>query len=306
MHDVHGNGRGRTYDPRMSIIDDTAAADSTTIDLTARGSTQNVPAADPGQSPEQVAVRPQFSITDAAVACAVSRKTITRKLADLAEHGAAKDDDGVWRIPVEALLAVGLHPGRSVPERPMPDRPAPTTSLGAAPSGPPSAPTRGLDMISVPRDRWDDLRIRLARAEAQAAERELALADARLALRALTAGPAASAPTTTSPAPVGSSPAPAHGAAVTVGAAPMAGVGAGPAQASIAVAAPGPSHAPVVASPPSHEQPPAAAAAPAVESAPDNTTQVALARNAAARTGGYVPAGGPTAKRRRWWHGKGA
>ena len=297
---------GRTYDPRMSIIDDTAAADTTTIDLTARGSAEDVPAADPGQSQEQVGVRPQFSITDAAVACAVSRKTITRKLADLAEHGAAKDDDGVWRIPVEALLAVGLHPGRSVPERPMPDRPAPTTSQGAAPSGPPSAPTRGLDMISVPRDRWDDLRIRLARAEAQAAERELALADARLALRALTAGPASSGPTNASPVPVASSPTPAHEAAITVGAAPMAGAGADPAQPAIPGAAQGPSHAPVIAPSPSHVPPSAAAAAPAVESAPDPTAQVALARNEAARTGGYVPAGGPTAKRRRWWQSKGA
>ena len=59
--------------------------------------------------------RPTFTITDAATACSVSRKTITRKLPELAGHGAAKDDDGVWRIPVEALLAVGLHPGRSLP-----------------------------------------------------------------------------------------------------------------------------------------------------------------------------------------------
>ncbi len=44
--------------------------------------------------------------------------------------------------------------------------------------------------MTIPRDRWDDVRIRLARAEAEAAERALALADARLALRALTAGPA--------------------------------------------------------------------------------------------------------------------
>ncbi len=45
------------------------------------------------------------------------------------------------------------------------------------------------DSVTIPRDRWDDLRLRLARAEAEAAERALALADARLALRALTAGP---------------------------------------------------------------------------------------------------------------------
>ena len=57
------------------------------------------PVADPHPSPAGAGTRPTFTITDAATACAVSRKTITRKLADLAEHGAAKDEDGVWRIP---------------------------------------------------------------------------------------------------------------------------------------------------------------------------------------------------------------
>ncbi len=131
----------------------------------------------------QAASRPTFTITDAATACSVSRKTITRKLAELAIHGAAKDDDGVWRIPVEALLAVGLHPGRSLPEA------GHATVRPVAPAPVPARPV-DQDTITIPRDRWDDVRIRLARAEAEAAERGLALADARLALRALTAGPA--------------------------------------------------------------------------------------------------------------------
>ncbi len=126
--------------------------------------------------------RPTFTITDAATSCSVSRKTITRKLPELAGYGAAKDDDGVWRIPVEALLAVGLHPGRSMPAG------APSTPRQAAPAPLPARPTEQ-DTITIPRDRWDDVRIRLARAEAEASERGLALADARLALRALTAGP---------------------------------------------------------------------------------------------------------------------
>lgn len=135
--------------------------------------------------------RPTFTITDAASACGVSRKTITRKLADLAGHGAAKDEDGIWRIPVEALLAVGLHPGRSLPESPVrasrAELPAPPVALAADPAAPTA---RVSEMVTISRDRWDDVRIRLARAEAEAAERALALADARLALRALTAGPA--------------------------------------------------------------------------------------------------------------------
>ena len=43
--------------------------------------------------------RPTFTITEAATACSMSRKTITRKLPELASNGAAKDQDGVWRIP---------------------------------------------------------------------------------------------------------------------------------------------------------------------------------------------------------------
>jgi hypothetical protein len=168
--------------------------------------------------------RPQFTITEAATACAVSRKTITRKLADLAEHGAAKDPDGVWRIPVEALLAVGLHPGRSLPEHRDAQAARPRDLGAAVPSTPgpgaASSPQRAPDVVTIPRERWDDLRIRRARAEAEAAERALALADARLALRALTAGPAA-APAATAPieAPSGGAPA----APVALGPGPAAG-----------------------------------------------------------------------------------
>ncbi len=138
--------------------------------------------------------RPMFSITDAAVACAVSRKTITRKLPELATHGAAKDEDGVWQIPVEALLALGLHPGRSVAGSARQPRTG-TVDLRQDSSAPPAPEPRGSEMVTIPRDRWDDVRIRLARAEAEASERALALADARLALRALTAGPSTTAAT---------------------------------------------------------------------------------------------------------------
>ena len=135
-----------------------------------------------GVAEVQASTRPTFTITDAATSCSVSRKTITRKLPELAGHGAAKDEDGVWRIPVEALLGVGLHPGRSLPEV------APSAARPVAPMPIPARPQEQ-DTVTIPRDRWDDVRIRLARAEAEAAERGLALADARLALRALTAGP---------------------------------------------------------------------------------------------------------------------
>jgi hypothetical protein len=227
--------------------DDPQGGPGPTIDLTASsGST----------------TRPQFTITEAATACAVSRKTITRKLADLAEHGAAKDVDGVWRIPVEALLAVGLHPGRSLPEyREAQARGRDTSTATTQPAPPtptaPAGPGRD-DVVTIPRDRWDDLRIRLARAEAEATERALALADARLALRALTAGPAA-APSAVPPVPAGPAP-----TAPT----PVAAAGS-----------------------------PAEGAAPEPLADPD---PLAAARSQAAQTGGYVSAEG-LPRRRRWW-----
>jgi len=176
--------------------------------------------------------RPTFTITDAATACAVSRKTITRKLADLAGHGAAKDDEGIWRIPVEALLAVGLHPGRSLPS-PAPRSAGAAGGAPARPESPAAPPTPPAEVVSVPRAQWDDLRIRLARAEAEAAERAMALVDARLALRALTAGPSTpvaaqtgttAAPVVTGPwvsGPTGGSYGPGHGTGTPAAAVPM-------------------------------------------------------------------------------------
>ncbi len=248
-----------------------------------------------GATDAQATTRPTFTITDAAAACSVSRKTITRKLSDLSDHGAAKDDDGVWRIPVEALLAVGLHPGRSVPDvTSVPARPAPP----AAPAPPIEAET-----VTIPRDRWDDLRIRLARAEAEANERAAALADARLALRALTAGPSGSvfAPTPATRAPVPMVPAPEQQAPVTsteptheAPTSPAVTMPAGLDAAAAHQSASGATEHPDSAVP-------GADPAPADGTAPAGTEDLVAARNLAARTGGYVPATVAPAKKRRWW-----
>lgn len=53
-----------------------------------------------------------FTVSTAAEACGVSRKTIDRRLPQLAEHGASKDVTGQWTIPLSALYATGLRPGR--------------------------------------------------------------------------------------------------------------------------------------------------------------------------------------------------
>jgi hypothetical protein len=283
---------------RLDALESPDAMGSTVIDLTTdqdvgRGSDR----------PEvQASARPMFTITDAATSCSVSRKTITRKLPELAIHGAAKDDDGVWRIPVEALLAVGLHPGRSLPEV----SPVATRAVTQAVS-----PTRDpqVDTVTIPRDRWDDVRIRLARAEAEAAERALALADARLALRALTAGPSTSDRVSYSPvgqelqtalgegsvpplaAPGGATPPGPGNSADAAAAAPTS-----PDRATVA----GPSPAPAMSVPTGAEVPPSTGH----EAQGGAPADVTAARNLAARTGGYVPAGASPVKKRRWWQSR--
>lgn len=243
-------------------------------------------------APASVSGRPTFTITDAAAACAVSRKTITRKLTDLADHGAAKDSDGVWRIPVEALLAVGLHPGRSL-SREAPAAPAAGATSQRMPS---VAPDPVTDTVTIPRDRWDDLRIRLARAEAEAAERALALADARLALRALTAGPTPTAPSQAATEPdrgnVADSSAqvtaPAHtqlaqSQPTSVESAPSGVVPAQGAGAALGIVP-----VPIVT-------------AAAEGSAMGSAQELASARTQAAQRGGYVPAAGAAPRKKRWW-----
>jgi hypothetical protein len=250
----------------------------------------------------QASNRPTFTITDAATSCSVSRKTITRKLAELAIHGAAKDDDGVWRIPVEALLAVGLHPGRSMPE---------AGHAAVRPAAPAPVPVRPVDQdtITIPRDRWDDVRIRLARAEAEASERGLALADARLALRALTAGPATrerAAELVTDPnfsAPPGaraefpgqvSTGAASNRVGATATGGDPAAADQGNRDASGSVHVEVSRDAPV----PERGQP----ELPDVRDTP--AADVVAARNLAARTGGYVPAVPAPVKKRRWWQSR--
>ncbi|WP_169846767.1 hypothetical protein [Rhodococcus marinonascens] len=56
-----------------------------------------------------------FTVTAAAEARRVSRKTITRRLDQLRDSGAYKDAAGVWVIPLAALLHAGLTPGRPAP-----------------------------------------------------------------------------------------------------------------------------------------------------------------------------------------------
>lgn len=117
-----------------------------------------------------------FTISQAATACAVSRKTITRRLDQLRDAGAYKDTGGQWAVPLSALLAVGLRPGRPAP----PDRVSlyQDSDLGHG---------NTVGQVAELRLELAELRRRAEVAEALATERAERIADLRLALRQLEA-----------------------------------------------------------------------------------------------------------------------
>lgn len=122
--------------------------------------------------------RPVLSVSEAAKACQVAAKTITRRLPALQEHGASKDSDGHWRIPIEALLAVGLRPGKPTSPDTVQEQ-------------------RDMSQATVQAE-LTALRHRAELAEALLAAERRTSEALSLALRALTAGAPAATPT---PAP---------------------------------------------------------------------------------------------------------
>lgn len=131
--------------------------------------------------------RPSLTLTAAAEACGVSRRTIRRRLDAGHFPNAWQESGGVRRVPVVDLIAAGLHPNAS--------RPVTEPSTEPTSSTPPSEPSE----LSRLRSELEDWKRRAEIAEAVAAERADALADARLALRALTA-PAPEPTSSTPPA----------------------------------------------------------------------------------------------------------
>lgn len=117
--------------------------------------------------------RPTLSITEAAEVCKVGRKTISRRLDSLANHGANKDSQGVWRIPIEALEAVGLRPGRPTP-------PDPQTQV----SDPGSEA-----MVSLPLAQVTRMQNEITNATTRIGDLERTVSIAETALRALEAAP---------------------------------------------------------------------------------------------------------------------
>lgn len=150
--------------------------------------------AQPDQAPAHPPLqRPMLTLSDAAAACSVSRSTIRRRREDGAFPNAVQDEAGAWRIPVDDLLAAGLHlsrmgapneaagQGRSVPAGHAADQGNETDEQG----GPVSvlhARVGALELeLAVERER------RLA-AERLAAERAARVEDLRTSLRMLDVG----------------------------------------------------------------------------------------------------------------------
>ena len=75
--------------------------------------------------------RPVFTAADAARRCGVARSTLTRRLQAGEIPGAAKDDDGAWRVPLAGLLAAGLVPDAYRPPADADDDPAPVLDAAA-------------------------------------------------------------------------------------------------------------------------------------------------------------------------------
>lgn len=127
------------------------------------------------QVDDTATLRPVLTLSEAVEACGVSRATLKRRLGANELPGAYKDDEGSWRLPVDALLAAGfrLHRPEPVHEPPVPQ--------GHDPS-----------LVEELRERVARLSTELAEARARAEERDRALSTLELALRTL--GPAPTPP----------------------------------------------------------------------------------------------------------------
>lgn len=122
--------------------------------------------------------RPVFTAADAARRCGVARSTLMRRLHAGEIPGAAKDDDGAWRVPLAGLLAAGLVPDAHRPPADADDDPAPVLDAAARIAAAEHA-------AAIARLEGELLaeRARREAAETLAAERAARVADLQNALR---------------------------------------------------------------------------------------------------------------------------
>lgn len=139
---------------------------------------------------------PTLGLAEAAKACGVSVSTLRRKRPELAAHGAAQTAKG-WRIPVTALIALGLM-GRTSDTHQESRHDTPSIpAMTASTTGADDALAGELDAL---RAKLANAEQRAAVAEAVAAERERIIEAQAMALRMLeTSKTPAPAPTTDAP-----------------------------------------------------------------------------------------------------------
>jgi hypothetical protein len=134
---------------------------------------------------------PTLGLAEAAKACGVSVSTLRRKRPELSAHGAAQTANG-WRIPVTALIALGLM-DRTTDTRHESQHDTPMTPTTTPPA---DALIAQLDAL---RTALADAERRAAVAEAVATERERTIQTQAMALRMLEASKAPATPTPTAP-----------------------------------------------------------------------------------------------------------
>jgi hypothetical protein len=126
---------------------------------------------------------PTLGLAEAAKACGVSVSTLRRRRPELAAHGAAQTANG-WRIPVTALIAIGLM-GRTTDAHHESRHDTPMMpSMTPVMMAPVDALTGELEAL---RAKLADAEQRAAVAEAVAAERERVIQTQAMALRMLEA-----------------------------------------------------------------------------------------------------------------------
>ena len=156
--------------PESSQVDGAITGDQDDT-ATPTGSTGSTPPADDDG-------RPVFTAADAARRCGVARSTLMRRLHAGEIPGAAKDDDGAWRVPLAGLLAAGLVPDAHRPPADADDDPAPVLDAAARIAAAEHA-------AAIARLEGELLaeRARREAAETLAAERAARVADLQNALR---------------------------------------------------------------------------------------------------------------------------
>lgn len=144
---------------------------------------------------------PTLGLAEAAKACGVSVSTLRRKRPELEANGAAQTAKG-WRIPVTALIAMGLM-DRTTDTRHESQHDTPMTPTTTPPA---DALIAQLDAL---RTALADAERRAAVAEAIATERERTIQTQAMALRMLEASKTPATPTPSAPTESAKPPAPA-------------------------------------------------------------------------------------------------